>query len=259
MKQISKTLAILAFALALAGTAGCGALQHDPTRPAVPAPATDGSSPADSTRHAAPHRLASDPRQAIRLEAYFAIRTAHDGGWSQTYRGWPTSNWSYLLNDPNAYSVIKGWFGGNASLWTGWPSYFTNMDVYSRTNLSRGGVAQADVLSHAGQCRGFANLILYRSGTFQSRLPAYGSNPAGYRSFSQIRVGDVIETTWANGHTAVVVEILAGVEGRSVTSVRVVDSNFIGDEVIGMHTISVTNSGTVSDLRSYRALNLSIS
>ena len=238
---------------------GCGEHGHSVVGPkvqqsATPAPDSVGGIDRPGV---GPERLASDPRTALIREGYYSVDRHYDGRYTQTYRGYATSNWSYMLSDPNAYSYIKSWYGTSyASIWTGWPSYFSNMDVYSRTNLNRFGVAQSDVLSHGGQCRGWVNLLTFRSATFQQQLPAYEHCPWGYRSYSQILPGDVIETTWKNGHTALVVAVLSGTSGKSVTSVRVIDSNWIGDEVIGMHTISVTYRGGVSDLRSYHALNL---
>lgn len=138
----------------------------------------------------------------------------------------------------------------------GFPSFYNNLDVYGFTGYDRSGRHTAVWRGHGGQCRSYACWILFRSGTFQQRLPSYGACPWGYRSYRQIRVGDVIETTWPNGHTAIVVGILGGVEGSSVTGVNVIDSNYAGDEVIAMHPIYVTSRGGVGDLRSYRALNL---
>lgn len=206
------------------------------------------------------HRLHWDPRTAIKLECFYALNQGYGGGSNQSYAGYVTSDWSYLANDPNAYSVVKGWYPPvngvyYASIWTGWPSFYTSMPTYSRSWYNRWGQNQGFDLSHAGQCKYFANLILFRSGIYQQKIPPYGRNPAGYRSYGQIRVGDVIETTWTNGHTAIVVKINVGVEGSSVTNVDVVDSNFIGDEVIGRHRIWTGGHG-LTNLYNYRALNL---
>lgn len=260
MRCIKKYMAIATIALLHVNLVSCVMFDKSPVAPEVKfVTTTDHGLPKPGAR---PNRLASDPYQALALEGLYAIDQHHDGRYTQTYQGSATSNWSYLLNDPNAYNYIKVKYGSDASVWTGWPSYFSNMDVYSRTNLNRWGAAQADVLSHGGQCRGFANLLTYRSATFQQKFPGYEGCSWGYRPYSQIRVGDVIETTWANGHTAVVVAIVSGVAGSSVTSVRVVDSNYVGgngQEIIGMHTISVSSSGGVGDLRNYHALNLPLS
>lgn len=208
-----------------------------------------------------PSRLHWDPRTAIKLECFFALNQGYWGGSNQSYAGYVTSDWSYLANDPNAYSVVKGWYPPVngvyfSSEWTRLPpNFYTNMGVYSRSKYNRYGNDQGFILSHGGQCKYFANLILYRSGIYQQKIPRYGSNSAGYRHYSRIRVGDVIETTWANGHTAIVVKINAGVEGSSVTDVDIVDSNFIGDEVIGRHRIWTGGHG-LTNLYNYRAINL---
>lgn len=203
------------------------------------------------------NRLHPDNRTAIAYECYYALRSAWwtvSWYWSaggQVHR----SNWAYLLNDPNAYGIVKGWYGGLSSLWFGWPSFYTNMNVYSWTPLNRYGQNTGTYRSHVGQCRYFVNLILFRSGVYQTNLPRYGQNPLGYRPYSQIRLGDVIETTWANGHTAIAVGVLEGSVGSSVRKVVVIDSNFVGDEEIGMHVLGLSGSG-VNNLANYRALNL---
>jgi hypothetical protein len=53
----------------------------------------------------------------------------------------------------------------------------------------------------------------------------------------------------------IVVAILAGTEGSSVTSVGVIDCNFIANEVVGMHTVSTSGSG-YGDLDNYYAVDL---
>lgn len=218
---------------------------------------------------ATPHRLAGDPKTAVVYEADFAMRQ----NWQSVSPSWAagstkvSSNWAYLLNDPNGYQVVKDWYPPAydkygtlvyyASEWHSYPSFYTNMNVYSWTSLNRYGAGTSETKSHGGQCRYFANLILFRSGTFQQRLPAYGKNSVGYRPYSQIVPGDIIETTWANGHTAVVVAVTGGTPGSSVNKVVVVDSNYIGDEQIGMHEISLSGGG-VGNLSSYQAIRLTL-
>ena len=209
--------------------------------------------------NATPNRLASDPRTALRDEAFYSLR---QDWWNVNPAVCANgtvvrSNWNYLLSDINAYSHIKAWYGGYASIWTGWPSYYTNMDVYSRTALNRYGQNTGTVRTHLGQCRGATNLQTYRSGTFQAMFPPYGTGP--FKPISQARVGDIIEWSAGNhtGHTAVVVGILAGVEGSSVTKVVVIDSNYVGDEEVGMHLLAMTGSGA-ANLANYRVLALQL-
>lgn len=198
-------------------------------------------------------RLASDNRIAIQYECYYALRQSWGYiSWYNSADGTvQRSNWAYLLSDPNAHSKMVEWYT-DASLWRGWPSYYSNMNVYSWTDLNRSGVSTGTMRSHGGQCRSFAALILYRAGVLSTKIPPYGSSA---RPYYQIRVGDVIETNTVNGHTAIVVGIVAGAAGSSVSKVVVVDSNFIGDEEIGMHVLAVGGSG-VNNLQNYRALNL---
>ncbi len=259
MKKFLVVGLALALALVPMTLTSCG--KDNPVQPSITTEQT--ISPADTMSGrigkpgVEPSRLHPDNRIAIQYECYYALRQ----NWGYMY--WQLSadgtvqrsNWAYLLSDPNAHNVIKGndWYGVNASLWTGWPSYYSNMDVYSWTSLNRSGQNTGTVRSHGGQCRSFAALILYRAGVRNSKLPAYGGSA---RPYYQIRVGDVIETNTVNGHTAIVVGIVEGAAGSSVRKVVVVDSNFIGDEEIGMHVIAVTSGSGVGNLANYRALNL---
>lgn len=214
-----------------------------------------------STRPPAqPDRLASDPYMALRDEALYAIR---QDWWNVNPAVCANgtvvkSNWNYLLSDVNAYGVIKAKYGSNASLWYGWPSYYTNMDVYSRTSLDRYGHDTGVVASHLGQCRGGANTFTYRSATYQGTFPGYNVGP--FLPIAQAHLGSVIECyiDATHMHTAVVVAILNGVEGQSVSRVVVVDSNYVGDEEIGMHALGMSGGG-VGNLANYRVLNLRLS
>lgn len=241
----------------LAVLAGCS--KENPVSPVITAEQT--ATPADTTQTGridkpgvGPSRLHPDNRIAIQYECYYALRQSWGYiSWQSATSTAQRSNWAYLLSDPNAHSKAVEWYGADASMWKGWPSYYSNMDVYSWTALNRYGQNTGTVRSHGGQCRSFAALILYRAGVRTTKLPTYG---ASARPYYQIRIGDVIETNTVNGHTAVVVGIVEGAAGSSVRKVVVVDSNWIGDEEIGMHVIAVTSGPGVGNLANYRALNL---
>ncbi len=205
-----------------------------------------------------PTRLLPDPREAVVAECLLAVM-----GWDwdvdRQVGGNAAGDWNYLADDLNAYAVLKGWYGGNCSLWDPpKPSYYTNPTGY--------GFYQS--YGRGGQCPHFANLILYRSGVWQHQLHSYAACLADYnrgpgrRQFtkpaSESRIGDVIRTFDSDSpgcHTAIVVKLMAGGYGTPVTSVDIVDSNFIGDEMIGRHVISRSGSG-VNDLDNYYAIDL---
>lgn len=195
-------------------------------------------------------RLASDPRQAVILETYYALWTAINGTSPKSIGPWAAGGWNYLVNDMNAYNVLKGWYGSYSS---GWSLFYSNPGSYG----FYGGYGRG------GQCVFFANLITYRSGVYQKVFPSYATCLADYNSASRrytkhyrnIQPGDIIRSFATNGHTAIVVKVLAGTPGSSVTSVDVIDCNFIGNEIIGRHIISTTGSG-MGDLDNYYAVDL---
>jgi hypothetical protein len=206
-------------------------------------------------------RLASDPREAIKLECFYALNPGHGGGSNRPIGGNAVSDWPYLSSDMNAYWALRNHYGStNSSVQS---LFYSSPAAYALQNFA--GVGS---VGRGGQCRYFANLILYRSATYfdnsrflrtyQDYINDYSGLRRWTKPISQVRVGDVIQTQWANGHTAVVVKIVAGTEGVNVTSVDVVDANYVGgagNEIIGRHVIANTGSG-VGDLDSYIALKL---
>lgn len=196
-------------------------------------------------------------RQAVVNEANYAITgvfykipivTTINGDWN--------GDWNYLNSDLAAIAHTKA----------KWPypvdgemtyasdpvmrSYFVNNDIASYGNY--------DDHARGGECLYFANLILYRAGVFTNTDPiadydSHGNLTSyGYRTMNKSKTstkyakpGDVIFKYME--HTAIVTDIIAGdsVKG-TVTSVRVVDSNYLGSNVlngtyaekIGTHIIS---------------------
>ncbi len=196
-------------------------------------------------------RLAGDPRQAVIQEGYYALNPGHYGYSSKYINGCAVSDWNYLANDLNAYSLLKGsnWYGSYAS---GWSLFYSNPSAYGFS----GGYGRG------GQCVYFANLLTYRSGVYQAIFPTYATCLNDYngarrytKPYRNIQPGDIIRTYATNGHTAIVVAVLAGTPGSSVTSVDVIDANYIGNEIIGRHIISSSGSGN-GDLDNYYAVDL---
>lgn len=118
-----------------------------------------------------------------------------------------------------------------------------------------------------GQCKGFQNLALYRSGVYHNgsssytwkTAPSYStvrSNTTTYprlTTTSSLAAGDVIADAQASSeyHAAIVVS-------WSGTTANVVDSNWTGGngtENISYHTLSFSGSGTNSDLARYSFMN----
>lgn len=189
-------------------------------------------------------RLSSNNRRAVVLEAFYALRPSHDGSCDKFIGGNCVSSWNYLYNDYSAYSTMKSWYGCNSSVWTfsgdgsgcSYPaaptSFYSNVAYYGYYGT----------YGRGGQCKYFANLILYRSGSDQRFMPSYANMWGNTESdLTRAVPGDIL---FANGfHTAIVVEIkrTSGV----VTGLDVIDANFVSDsgsnrEVIGRHEFKIS-------------------
>jgi len=205
-------------------------------------------------------RWASTNRRAVVLECFYALRPSHDGGCDKTittpYGTWCVSSWNYLNSDPNMYLTVRNIYSCDSSVWTtsgdGSPCHNYNSPVSFWMNY---GYNYGDYGSYGrgGQCKYFANLILYRSGSYQKASPAYSdiiNNPLDYETNMQnAKEGDVLVTLnegSANNipHTAIVVEIKKS--GTTVTGLDVIDSNYVSDingvagrEVISRHLLSI--------------------
>lgn len=220
-------------------------------------------------------RLSSDPRKAIQLECFYALNQGYGGSSTKTLNGSYVGDWAYLLSDPNAYSKMKNHYGSNASVWYGWPSFYSNMDYYSFMAEKYGGGYFSTKYGRVMQCRAGANFILFRSGTytdnngFLESYTAYINDYNGPRlktkPSTQTLVADVLQTKWANGgHTAIAVHIVTWDAQGRVVCIEVVDSNYVGgadNEIVGRHILrsipaGQKGDGGVGDLDSYIALKL---
>ena len=219
-------------------------------------------------------RLDPNPRLAVMYEAILAL-----AGWDwQTNRsinGNPVSDWNYITDpadgDMKGYRAVKAWYrtcNAPGSRWIGPHSgdpHCSDWFLHKGTQCFYHYPAIYGCINgigHCGQCVFFVNYVLYRSSVFQAVLPSYATCRNDYngsrnftKSYRQTRVGDILRTTWDNGHTLIVVRIVSGTEGSSVTAVQVIDCNFIANEVVGMHTIS-TSGSSYNDLDNYYAVDL---
>lgn len=217
-----------------------------------------------------PMRLAADPRQAIIEELFYALNQAHTGFSNKAINGNAVSDWNYICSDQNAYSVMRSRYGSNSSVWG---SFFTGLDRVNGGYLVPTTYGLSGGYGRGGQCVYFVNLILYRSATYWDNnrfLSGYGDYIYDYnhgrqstKPLDQVQPGDVIQTTWNNGHRAIAVLVFRDASGR-VTAIDVIDSNFCngdGAEIIGRHLMKRIDTGKpgnggVSDLDSYFALKL---
>lgn len=200
-------------------------------------------------------RLSNNNRRAVVLEAFYALRQSHDGSCDKFITGRCVSNWNYLADDFNAYNYLKSVYTGSGCFASNWAvsgdpcpalapppvaSFYSNVASYgygtfggSYGNLGRG-----------GQCRFFANLLVYRSQSYSGIFPPYTSMWNNVELDLKKAVEGDILTSYPAYHTAIVVEIKR--TGSTVTGLDVIDANWISDngapdrEVIGRHVISLT-------------------
>lgn len=184
-------------------------------------------------------RLSNNNRRAVVLECFYALRPSYDGSCDKTINGNCVSNWNYINTDPNAYITVLGWYGCLSSNWTksgdGSDCYNNNYPVSFWTSYAYY-YGYYNSYGRGGQCKYFANLILYRSESYQIALPSYSVMAQNAESnLSKAIQGDILFST-SVPHTAIVVEL-------KPTGLDVVDTNYVTDggsnqEIIGRHLLT---------------------
>ena len=217
----------------------------------------------------------ADARHRVVQESSYAMT----GSWTQyDETNWPQdtnpATYAYTSSDTNAWNSLVGAYGGdNVSCRQtyGTPPYqdYTECGVAYGWQDMPTYTCQGDcsgTYKHGGQCKGFMNLVAYRSGMYQNpnygwkSLPSDASIDAGSTSpdympnasYDTVEPGDLLRKTRNGndfGHALIVVRKL----GRP--NVVVFDSNYLSDgvpgandEVVGSHVL------TESDLNGYRVL-----
>lgn len=181
-------------------------------------------------------------RQAIVNEAYYAVTGSQyycpyvGSGYNDKLVG----RYNYLLSDVGAY-----WHTREGQWKVRYPDWAvsSNSDSYLRQLLLDGNLPAyglAGGVGRGGQCKYFANLVLYRAEVAGADpMPTYGHLRG--RSSRYARPGDILfrDDFPKNRHTAIVVRVLQGnPNSGTVTRVQVVDSNWVyggGKEIIGIH------------------------
>jgi hypothetical protein len=196
-------------------------------------------------------RFSNNDRRAVVLEAFYALRPSADGSCDKFINGNCVSNWNFLNSDYSSYNYMKSVYGCYASDWAlsgdncypymPFASFYSNVGSYgygtfggSYGNLGRG-----------GQCRFFANLLVYRSGSSSVVFPTYASMWNNVETdLTKAVEGDVLTVNPAYSsslHTAIVVEIKRS--GSTVVGLDLIDANWLTDtgspnrEVIGRHEL----------------------
>lgn len=220
-------------------------------------------------------RLASTNRHAAVIEAYYALSPDHTGFTSKLINGNVVGVWNYLDSDHNAYENVKvAYPKPNASTPSLWPIvdqniFYDNSPQIGYANLKRYWMYNNSTkdgygpVGRGGQCKFFIDTLLFRSEASvrilndpkdaskgQYVLPTYTVMSNSTRSSGYAKPGDVIFIA-NNGHTALVVAVLAGnSDAGTVTEVDVIDSNFIGydgNEMIARHRLKVNYDPKVKD------------
>lgn len=204
--------------------------------------------------------LSSNKRRAVVLECFKALRPTYDGGCDKTITNgsgtWCVSNWNYLDNDWYAYNYMKNAYRCNSSNWRtgtetdgfGCQVYYSPVSFYLSSypyGYGTYGGNNGDV-GRGGQCKYFANLILYRSGSDQNILTSYAAMNLDIPNQGDpalAKQGDVLFTLQEGSnyniwHTAIVVEL-------KPDGLDVIDSNYVSDisgtpnrEVIARHLLT---------------------
>lgn len=210
--------------------------------------------------------FSTNARRAVVLEAFYALRPAHDGGCNAYINGNCISTWNFINDStypgPSAYSALKSAYSCNASDWavpgdscyaSGYtsPSFYSNLSSYG---LSTAGGSYGNV-GRGGQCTFFANLVLYRAEVQMSSFPLlstmWGNTDANLQHAVE---GDVLQlygdtgSGFTTNHVAIVVQIYK--TGSTITALDTIDANYISDvsgtanrEVIARHAFCTVTSG----------------
>jgi len=214
--------------------AGCSQVDDQQTNPVT---SVDNGSPetGGKDRGSVPMALSWDPsgwQNAIILEAKHALSTRNNGtsgvilyyGGGAYYGG----DWNYV-QDPGGSDALD-----------------QMLDHYNPGYVGSYGLWREDWLTlacvnvgHGGYCKFFADLVQYRAtGGAKDFLPG---NTSATGSVTYVEPGDIIQIPQTVGHTAVVIGILARDGQNHVTSVDVIDANYIGGNgefIIARHPIS---------------------
>lgn len=179
---------------------------------------------------------AGNNRQSVVDEAYYSYSGVHGSSASSPL------TWNYLLSDVGAYWHTRDYWGQPGGRYYPVVPYMTNTpnsqmrDYFVSGNIPAYGRYGGSL--RGGQCKYFANLVLYRAGVSNvDPMPTYSSMQANSKSASYAKAGDVLFKP--NVHTAIVTKVRVGSSSAgTVTSVEVIDSNAMGDEMIGKHIYS---------------------
>ncbi len=193
------------------------------------------------------------------------------------YIDYDTSAWSTLRsNYTNLVSCVDGGFTPcSISVGSSTPKYYT---CQSSSGSCISGSGSSATKPRGGQCKAFANLLLYRSGQYNSgswrTLPSQSTIYCSTSSYpilttSTIAVGDVLQRvdgvsgscsdTARMSISTVHTQLVVAYDSSARTAI-VVDSNYSGNngnEYIGYHTagFSTTSYSDYSLLSNYRDLD----
>lgn len=178
---------------------------------------------------------AGNDRQSVVNEAYYAYSGVHGSSAPSPL------TWNYLVSDVGAYWHTRDYWTVRYPV----DGYMTNANdptmrkYFIDGNIPAYGRYKGSL--RGGQCKYFANLVLYRAGVSNvDPMPTYTNMQANSKSANYAKAGDVL---FKSGyHTAIVTKVLKGSSSAgTVTSVEVIDSNWVGgagNEMIGKHIYS---------------------
>jgi hypothetical protein len=201
-------------------------------------------------------------RNKVVQEAYFALSFAANGTSHQTINGNYAGSWNWLDSDYNAYRKVASWYGCNASDWAvpgdgsgcypydRYVSFYSNPSGYGYSSIG----SPYALFGRGGQCVYFANLVVYRSGVYTGSFGLLRDMwNVGNPNMHQVQFGDVIQRfddpSGAINHVAIVVAVYT--TAGSVTSVDVIDSNWVSDSGAANHEIIARYNLSISTLQGH--------
>lgn len=180
---------------------------------------------------------------------------------------WSTStvaaSYAYVSEDSGAWNSLRSAYGTLVSCRNDNDSsnnYTPCSLTYGADNVSQY-VCQNNCGTygyHGGQCKGFMNLVAYRSGVYHGTNWAWKTLPTdswiasntSLLTYATAQAGDLLRKTTSGPHATITVRVI------SSSQIVVMDSNWVdGNENIISHVLGYSGSGTTSDLGTYRVLN----
>lgn len=230
---VAATLIVCAFSACQSDDMGPSSFDVDAMPPDDVGDSADVEAPQDS-----PDANGQFWGDRIVSEAYYTLSQTRSGGSSKSYkdtrgRTWTMADWNWAQTDRDSDGHV---------------SYYIGCRDGATCDYYRGNTGYMDGYYRGGECKFFANSVLYRS-SYGWGNSDHLVTPSGYtyanRDVRDAEAGWVLQKNSPGQHTAIVVYKYAG-------GLDVVDSNYIGQDRGHKHWIA-RHLMTWSELSGYKA------